>query len=76
MFGAKETGFFGAITLKSRKTTLFIPRLPAEYEIWCGKIHPPNYYRDLYDVDDVFYSDDLSTWITATLEAEGEDAQG
>ena len=75
MFGAKETGFFGAITLKSRKTTLFIPRLPAEYEIWCGKIHPPNYYRDLYDVDDVFYSDDLSTWITATLEAEGEDAQ-
>lgn len=71
----KETGFFGAITLKSRKTTLFIPRLTADYEIWCGKIQPPNYYRDLYDVDDVFYADDLHTWLAATLEAEGVDAK-
>ena len=29
----------------------------------------------MYDVDDVFYSDDLHTWITATLEAEGVDAK-
>ena len=75
VFGVKETGFFGAITLKSRKSTLFIPRLAPEYEIWCGKIYPPSYFRDLYDVDDVFYSDDLLTWLTATLEAEGADAK-
>ena len=60
---------------KSRKSTLFIPRLAPEYEIWCGKIYPPSYFRDLYDVDDVFYSDDLLTWLTATLEAEGVDAK-
>lgn len=75
VFGVKEGGFFGAITLKSRKTTLFIPRHDAEYEIWCGKIYPPSYFRDLYDVDDVFYCDDVHTWLTATLEAEGEDAK-
>jgi Xaa-Pro dipeptidase len=75
VFGVKETGFFGAIALKSRKSTLFIPRLAPEYEIWCGKIYPPSYFRDLYDVDDVFYSDDLLTWLTATLEAEGADAK-
>jgi Xaa-Pro dipeptidase len=75
VFGVKETGFFGAIALKSRKSTLFIPRLAPEYEIFCGKIYPPSYFRDLYDVDDVFYSDDLLTWLTATLEAEGADAK-
>ena len=75
VFGAKETGFFGAITLKSRKSTLFIPRLTAEYEIWCGKIYPPSYFRDLYDVDDVFYADDLLDWLNSTLEAEGAEAK-
>ena len=75
IFGVKETGFYGAITLKTRKTTLFIPRHAPDYEIWCGKIFPPSYFRELYDVDDVFYTDDLDTWLNATLEAEGEGAK-
>jgi Xaa-Pro dipeptidase len=61
--------------LKTRKSTLFIPRLTPEYEIWCGKINPPNYFRDLYDVDDVFYADDLAEWLEVTLKVEGTDAK-
>jgi Xaa-Pro dipeptidase len=61
--------------LKSRKTTLFIPRLTADYEIWCGKIYPPSYFRELYDVDDVFYTDDLNDWLTTTMLLEGKEAK-
>jgi Xaa-Pro dipeptidase len=75
LFGVKEPNMYGALSLRDKKATLFIPRLPNDYEIWCGKIHPPSYFKEMYGVDDVFYVDELSSWIEKELANEGEGAQ-
>jgi Xaa-Pro dipeptidase len=41
-FGVAEPDCFGAIDLASRRSILFIPRLPAEYAIWMGKVDSPH----------------------------------
>ncbi len=63
----KEAGAFGAISLATGKTTLFVPKLDASYRIWCGEIHPPNHFRLSYGVDEVLYVDELSNWIEQEL---------
>lgn len=68
----KESGLYGAISLSTGKTTLFIPKLPTEYLIWCGAIHPPSHFQASYAVDEVLYVDDLSAWVAASLSKEGE----
>jgi Xaa-Pro dipeptidase len=67
LFGSKEPGFYGAIDLSSGKSTLFIPRLPEEYAIVCGSIQPPSSFKEMYGVDDVLYTEDLSSYIASTL---------
>ena len=62
LFGAKESGFYGSICLSTGKSTLFIPKLPDVYKIWCGEIYPPEYFQRLYAVDEVLYVDDLKSW--------------
>ena len=67
LFGVKEPGFWGSITLNAdgtTTTTLFCPRLPAEYAVWMGKILTPADIKDIHDVDEVFYVDEME----ATLE--------
>jgi len=59
LFGVKEPDFYGAIDLSSKKSILFIPRLPAEYAYWMGKIQPPAYFRDMYEVDEVHFVDEI-----------------
>lgn len=54
---------YGAIDLSQKKSTLFIPRLPEEYRIWCGTIHPPSSFQVSYGVDEVFYVDSLCSWL-------------
>eukprot|EP01039_Chlorochromonas_danica_P010858 gene10858-12068_t len=63
LFGVKESGLFGAISLDTGKTTLFIPKLPSEYLVWCGAIYPPSHFQASYAVDEVLYVDDLSSWL-------------
>jgi Xaa-Pro dipeptidase len=65
LFGVKEPGFFGAIEISTQKSFLFIPKLPEEYQMWCGKIHPADYFKTLYGVDTVLYVDDLKAWLTS-----------
>lgn len=72
LFGVKEPGLFGALSLSTGKSTLFIPRLPDEYRIWCGEILPPSTYKASYAVDEVVYLEDLFDWINTALEQEGE----
>jgi Xaa-Pro dipeptidase len=62
---------FGAVSVSSGKSTLFIPRLPDSWRIWCGQIYPPAYFKEMYQVDEVLFVEDLPTWLEATLEAEG-----
>lgn len=58
-FGVKEPDFYGLIDISSKKSYLFIPKLPEEYAVWMGKIQPPEFYRNLYAVDNAFYIEDL-----------------
>lgn len=66
----KESGLFGALSIATGKCTLFIPKLPSEYLVWCGAIHPPSHFQASYAVDEVVYVEDLSTWLAANLKAE------
>lgn len=52
LFGVKEPEFYGIISITTGKTTLFIPRLPDEYLVWCGEIYPPEHFKKMYNVDD------------------------
>lgn len=74
LFGVKEAGVYGAIVASTGRSVLFIPRLPEEYKIWCGEIHPPSKFKESYAVDEVLYVENLSDWINTTLTAEGEGA--
>ena len=75
LFGVKEPGVYGAISLSTGKTTLFIPRLGPEYRIWCGEIRPPNHFKISYAVDDVHYTEDMKDWIAKVLGEEGAGAK-
>lgn len=67
LFGVKEGGFYGVIDIESGRTTLFMPRLPEEYRIWCGAIHPPEYFQHQYVVDEVLFADSLDEWLHSRL---------
>ena len=55
-----EPDCYGAIHIGSGKSVLFIPRLPAEYAIWMGEIKPLQHFKDRYEVDEVYYVDQLN----------------
>ncbi|CAM6022110.1 unnamed protein product [Sphagnum balticum] len=59
LFGVKEPGFFGALDLYTGKSFLFCPRLNPEYAVWLGKIQPPSYFKELYEVDSGHYVDEI-----------------
>ena len=40
-----------------------MPRLPEDYVIVCGAIHPPAHFQGIYDVDEVVYTDHLLQWL-------------
>mmetsp|Transcript_4138 Transcript_4138/g.6774 ORF Transcript_4138/g.6774 Transcript_4138/m.6774 type:complete len:572 (+) Transcript_4138:56-1771(+) len=75
LFGVKEAGVYGAITLSSGRATLFIPQLPDEYRIWCGDIRPPSDFQVSYAVDEVCYLESLKDWVDTTLKEEGSGSQ-
>lgn len=75
LFGVKESEAFGAINIATGKSTLFIPKLPEEYRIWCGEIHPPSHFQVSYAVDEAVYVDDMHTWLENTLREQGESAR-
>lgn len=58
-FGVKEPGFSGAIEVGSGRSWLFMPRLPPEWAVWQGRIHPPAHFKAMYEVDDVRYVDEM-----------------
>lgn len=52
LFGVKEPGFLGVLSLESGVSTLFMPRHGIDYSVFCGTIHPPEHFKSLYDVDE------------------------
>jgi Xaa-Pro dipeptidase len=65
LFGVTESGCYAVIEVRSGKATLFIPRLPAEYAVWMGPIHPPHAVQAKYDLDAVLFVDELPAWLAA-----------
>lgn len=53
LFGASEQAdCFGAVDLATGKSLLFVPRLPEEYAVWMGEIHPAEFFTKKYLVDE------------------------
>lgn len=59
LFGVREPGCAGFLDVQTRTSVLFVPRLSAEWELWCGDRKPLAYFKAHYKVDDVFYMDEL-----------------
>lgn len=68
----KEPGIYGAISLSTGKSTLFIPKLDSSYRIWCGEIFPPSHFCASYGVDEVLYTSDLVTFLEEQLSGDGK----
>jgi Xaa-Pro dipeptidase len=63
-FGVTEPDCIGVIDIDSSTTILFIPRLPAEYAVWMGKIKTCADQKLKYGVDEVRYVDELDAYFT------------
>ncbi|OVA11773.1 Peptidase M24 [Macleaya cordata] len=59
LFGVKEPGFYGAIDISNGKSILFAPRLPADYAVWLGEIKQLSYFKEMYMVNMVCYTDEI-----------------
>lgn len=49
-FGVIEPDCYGVIDLSRRRSILFVPRLPAEYAVWMGKVHVLLPYKGIVNV--------------------------
>mmetsp|Transcript_19431 Transcript_19431/g.74606 ORF Transcript_19431/g.74606 Transcript_19431/m.74606 type:complete len:512 (+) Transcript_19431:25-1560(+) len=63
LFGVMEPDCYGAIHVGSKKSILFIPRLPPAYAVWMGEIKPAKFFKDHYEVDEVRYVDELEAYL-------------
>lgn len=64
LFGVKESNWYGVLDFERQKTYLFIERLPDSFATWMGKIHPPEYFLKQYEVDAIYYDDQLEATLT------------
>uniref|UniRef100_A0A452UZ78 Xaa-Pro dipeptidase n=1 Tax=Ursus maritimus TaxID=29073 RepID=A0A452UZ78_URSMA len=64
-FGVTDPGCYGTIDVGTGKSTLFVPRLPASYATWMGKIHSKEYFKEKYAVDDIQYTDEIASVLTS-----------
>ncbi|KAL3928011.1 MAG: hypothetical protein SGPRY_002570, partial [Prymnesium sp.] len=69
LLGVLEPDCYATIELPSGRTTLFVPRLPAEYAVWMGEIKSAASFRDRYLVDEAAYTDEITAHIAASLAA-------
>ncbi|EFA77069.1 peptidase D [Heterostelium album PN500] len=65
-FGSDMPDCYGVVALDSQEnptSTLFIPRLPAEYATWLGQIHSKEYYKKIFLVDNVEFADEMTAYL-------------
>uniref|UniRef100_K7FLR7 Xaa-Pro dipeptidase n=1 Tax=Pelodiscus sinensis TaxID=13735 RepID=K7FLR7_PELSI len=60
-FGVTEPECYGALEVDTGKSILFIPKLPESYAVWMGKIHPPEYFRKKYALDEIHYTNEITS---------------
>ncbi|KAJ8398549.1 hypothetical protein AAFF_G00420770 [Aldrovandia affinis] len=59
-FGVTEADCYGAIDVDTGRSILFVPKLPESYATWMGEIHPREYFKEKYAVDEVQYTCDIA----------------
>lgn len=64
LFGVYEPDFFGAVRVSDGKSILFAPRLPQDYAIWLGHIESAEEIKKKYQVDEVFFTDEIAKIFT------------
>ncbi|EGC37176.1 hypothetical protein DICPUDRAFT_54167 [Dictyostelium purpureum] len=63
-FGCEIPGCYGLVGLDDKATSvLAIPKLPADYATWMGEIHSKEYYKSIFLVDHVIYTEDLQDYL-------------
>jgi Xaa-Pro dipeptidase len=74
-FGVPEADVYGAISLPSGESTLFVPVYGLDYEIVCGSSPSFDNIRSKYGVDNVLPIDQLADYIASQLggSADGTD---
>ena len=64
LFGVAEPDCYATIATDSGLSTLFVPRLPAEYAVWMGAIASTDDFKLKYEVDAVRYVDELKSAVS------------
>eukprot|EP00040_Diaphanoeca_grandis_P021460 m.114382 g.114382 ORF g.114382 m.114382 type:complete len:524 (-) comp28345_c0_seq2:34-1605(-) len=59
LFGAREPGGYGIIDVDTGRTTLFMARLPEEYQKWMGMHKSAADLKAMYETEDVKFDDEL-----------------
>lgn len=64
-FGVETEDIVGVLDLDRSESALFVPRLPAEYAVWLGKVEPPSTFKEMYGVTEAGYLEDLERFVQA-----------
>uniref|UniRef100_A0A671LC63 Xaa-Pro dipeptidase n=1 Tax=Sinocyclocheilus anshuiensis TaxID=1608454 RepID=A0A671LC63_9TELE len=67
-FGVTEADCY----IDSKKSVLFVPKLPESYATWMGEIYPREHFKEKYAVDEVHYTTDVSTLSLRLLKTDME----
>ncbi|XP_045470278.1 xaa-Pro dipeptidase [Harmonia axyridis] len=59
-FGITDPGCYGAIEVDTGIAHIFIPKFPAEYAVWMGRILEKDEWRNKYGIENVHYVEDLN----------------
>ncbi|KAH8406466.1 hypothetical protein KR215_001577 [Drosophila sulfurigaster] len=70
LFGVKEPGCWGILNIDVKSSTLrsvlFVPRLPELYETWMGQLLTTDDFKVMYEVDEVYFEDELEAYLERT----------
>lgn len=69
LFGVKEPDCYAAIRPSDGRSVLFIPKLAQEYAAWMGPVKSQEFFQKAYEVDAVFYTEDLVEKLKSDLGA-------
>ena len=64
-FGVRDADIYGAIDVATGRSYLFVPQFPDAYTIWFGEIRKEEHYLRDYNVDEVYFEDDIAQFFTA-----------
>lgn len=59
-FGVLEADCFGVVDVDTARAIVFVPKLPESYAVWMGKIHGLDHFKRKYEVDEVFYTNEIA----------------